>query len=261
MKQKTIKIIILGVVIVGLVGGGFWFAKVKKENFIKSQTFDSINQFQENPSPETISKLKTFIESPLLDQYLRERAIFVLTDVSTKLEKNSETRDYLKGLALNKEAPGNLQSAALANINLIDELFPPEKHGIMNTEVLGEIKPGNQISIIVKLLSDIDVENVEIGVGEIKQYSPMMDGEQYKPSIILTPISKPAIWKGSIKANILNELKFDFQVEKEGEVKLPIIYKFNFDQIDYEMERQFLYFKITKTGGEFFRFDDSTPQL
>jgi len=72
---------------VGLVGGGFWFAKVKKENFIKLQTFDSINQFQENPLPETISKLKTFIESPLLDQYLRERAVFVLTDVSTKLEK------------------------------------------------------------------------------------------------------------------------------------------------------------------------------
>jgi len=131
----------------------------------------------------------------------------------------------------------------------------------MNTEVLGEIKPGNQISIIVKLLSDIDVENAEVGAGEIKQYSPMMGGEEYEPSIILTPISRPAIWKGNIKANILNELKFDFQVEKEGEVKIPVVYKFNFDQIDYEMERQFLYFKITKTAGEFFRFDASSPQL
>ena len=261
MKQKTIKIIILGVVIAGLaVGGGFWFTKVKKENFIKSQTFDSINQFQENPSPEAINQLKTFIESPLLDQYLRERAIFVLTDVSTKLEKNSETRDYLKEVALDKEVSSNLQSAAFANINLIDELFPPKKHGIMNTEVLGEIKPGNQISIIVKLLSDIDVEDVEVGAGEIKQYSPMIGPEEYEPSIILTPISKPAIWKGSIKSDTLKELKFDFRIEKEGEIKFPVVYKFNFDQIDYEMERQFLYFKITKTGGEFFRLDASISQ-
>ncbi len=255
IKLKSLKtIFILGVVvmIVLLIFGYIWLAKIKEEKFIKSQTFDSINKLQEFPSQKTIKKLKILTESSFLDSYLRERAIFVLTDISIKLEKNSETRDYLKKIALNQEMPVNLHSAALANLDLIDQLFPPKKHGMMNVDVQGEIKLGGQISIIIRLLSDIDVENVKVGAGGIKHYSPMLTPEKIE-SPIITPITKPPWWKGSIKANALKELKFDFRIEKEGEIEFPVVYEFNFDSIDSETEKQSLYFKITKTGGEFSR--------
>lgn len=253
MDKKIKKIILAILLIIGaLVLVSFYLGKIKEEKFIKSQTFDSINKLQEFPSKEMIKKLKVLAESSLLDSYLRERAIFALTDIAIKLEKNSETRNYLKKIALNQEVPVNLHSAALANIDLIDELFPPKKHGMMNVDVRGEIKPGSQISIIIRLLSDIDVENVKVGAGGIKHYSPMLAPEKIDPSII-TPITKPPWWKGSIKANIIKELKFDFRIEKEGEVEFPVVYEFDFDLIDSETEKQSLYFKITKTGGEFSR--------
>lgn len=250
MDKKIKKIILAILLIIGaLVLVSFYLGKIKEEKFIKAQTFDSINKLQEFPSQETIKKLKVLAESSLLDSYLRERAIFVLTDIAIKLEKNSETRNYLKKIALNQEVPVNLRSSALANIDLIDELFPPKKHGMMHVDVQGEIKPGSQISIIIRLLSDIDVENVKVGAGV---YSPMLVPEKIDPPII-TPITKPPWWKGSIKANIIKEFKFDFRIEKEGEVEFSVVYEFDFDLIDSETEKQSLYFKITKTGGEFSR--------
>jgi len=249
MNKKIKKIILAISLIIGvLVLVSFYLIKVKEEKFIKSQTFDSINEFQEFPSQKTIKRLKVLIESSLLDSYLRERAIFILTDISIKLEKNSEARDYLKKIALNQEMPVNLHSAALANLDLIDQLFPPKKHGMMNVDVQGEIKLGGQISIIIRLLSDIDVENVKVAAGRIP---PMLTPE--KRDYLIAPITFPPEWKGSIKANILKELKFDFRIEKEGEIEFPVVYEFNFDSIDSETEKQSLYFKITKTGGEFSR--------
>lgn len=244
-NRKTIYLILGILVVVGLlISSYFVIEKVREEKFIKEQTFDSINELQEFPSQETIKKLKTLIESPLLDSYLRERAIFVLTDVSIKLEENSEVRSYLKNLILDKKIPAELHSSVFANINLIDELFPPKKHGIMDTEVWGEIRPGSRITIVVRILSDIDVENAKVIAGKLGK------DIEFLP---IVPISRPSWWKGSLKANTLKELKFDFLIEKEGEIELPVTYKFDFDQIDYEKETQFLYFKITKTGGEFSR--------
>lgn len=250
-KSQTLVIVAAVVMVVSIIAvlsihGYFGLPEGDEEEFIKAQTFDSINELQESPSEETIKKLKILIESPLLDSYLRERAIFVLTDVSIKLEKDTETRDYLKEIALNQEMPANLHSAAFANIYLIDELFPPEKHGVMQVDVQGEIKPGARISIIVKLLSEIDVENAQVGAGVIIN-SEVVDDP------IITVITRPPYWKGSLQANTLKELEFEFQIEKEGEIELPVAYKFSFDAIDYEIEKQSLYFKITESGGEFSR--------
>lgn len=72
-------------------------------------------------------------------------------------------------------------------------------------------------------------------------------------SPIITAISWPPSWRGSLKANTLLELTFDFQIERQGGVELPAAYKFDLDSVDYEIEKQSLYFRITKTGGEFSR--------
>ena len=218
----------------------------EEEKLVKAQTFDSINELQESPSEETIKKLRIFIESPLLDSYLRERAAFVLTDVSIRLEKEVEARDYLKGIALNQQMPVNLHSAAFANIDLIDQLSPPQKHGMMQVDVEGEIQVGARISLVIRVLSDIDVENAQVRAGVVKN-------SEVVESPIITIITRPPGWKGSLTANTLKELRFDFQIEREGQVKLPISYKFSFDSIDYEIEDQFLYFSITEAGGEFSR--------
>jgi hypothetical protein len=224
------------------------------------QTFDSINELQESPSEGTIETLRALIEDPELDPYLRERAIFVLTDVSISLERNSEIRDYLKEIALDQGMPSGLQSAALAGVDFMDELFPPEKHGMMHVDVRGEIRPGSQIAIIVALLSDIDVENAEVYAGVNKLYS-LAPGAQVVDDPIITPIGDPYDWKGTLEADTLKEIRFDFKIEQEGEIELPVSYKFTFDEIDYELEEQSLYFAITSTGGEFYRAEDSQTDI
>jgi len=244
-KLKTFLILVAVAVVVSLV---VIFVGQPESEF---DSIDSINELQESPSEGTIETLRALVEDPSLDPYLRERAVFILTDVSIKLERNSEIRDYLKEIALNQEMPASLQSAALANIDLTDQLFPPERHGMMHVDVRGEIKPGNQIAIIVALLSDIDVENARVNAGVIKLYSPTEDAQVIDYPII-TPIDFPS-WEGALEADTLKELRFDFQIEQEGEIKLPVSYKFTFDQIDYEIGEQSLYFTITGTGGEFSR--------
>lgn len=258
LKKSQALAIVGAVILVAVVAVVLWFSGFfglpggDEEEFIRAQTFESINELQESPSEQTIQTLKTLIESPLLDPYLRERAVFVLTDVSIKLEEDSETRDYLKGIALNQQLPSNLQSAALANIYLIDELFPRARHGLMQVDVRGEIRPGSRISLVVKLLSDIDVEDARVDAGVIKQYSPMEVPEAVEHPII-TAITWPPSWRGSLKANTMQEVVFDFQIERQGEIELPVVYKFDFDSVDYEIGKQSLYFRITKTSGEFTR--------
>ncbi|MGQ9546810.1 MAG: hypothetical protein ACUVTR_06625 [Dehalococcoidia bacterium] len=254
-KSRLLSLVATVVVIAVVLAVRWYLGFLKRpggsqEDFIRAQTFDSINELQESPSQETIQTLKTLIESPLLDPYLRERGVLVLTDLSIRLEEDAQTRDYLKGIASNQQFPSNLQSAALASIYLIDELFPRQKHGLMQVDVVGEVRPGSRISLVIRLLSDIHVEDARVDAGVPKQYSPMEVPEAVE-SPIITAISRPPFWRGSFKANTLLELTFDFQIERQGDVELPVVYKFDFDSIDYEIEKQSLYFRITKTGGEF----------
>ena len=264
-KPKTFLIVVALALLVSLVvacggvpggggepGGGDW-------------TLDAINELQESPSDDTIEMLRGVIEDedPELDPYLRERAIFVLTDVSIMLDRRelegmemervSQNRDYLKEIALNQEMPASLQSAALANIDLTDELFPPERHGAMHVDVRGELKPGSQIAIIVTLFSQIHVENARVNAGVVKLYSPTED-DQVRNYPIITPIDVPS-WEGEVELDTLMELRFDFRIEQEGEMKFPVSYKFTFDGIDYEIGEQSLYFTITSEGGGFSRLE------
>lgn len=236
----------------GQPGGGDW-------------TLDSINELQEFPDEDTIDTLIALVEDDELDPYLRERALSVLTDVSIRLDRmeldrmemvrNSQTREYLKGIALDQTMPASLQSAALANIDLIDTLFPPERHGTMTVDVRGEIKPGNRIAILVSLLSDIYVGNARVCAGMIYHHTETEDPLDV-PIPIITPITDPPLWEGELKEDTVQELRFDFQIEAEGEMDLPVSYKLSFDEMDYEFETQSLVFTVTTTGGEFSRAED-----
>ncbi len=254
-KLKTFLIVVAVAVVVSLV---VVYLRQPESQF---DSIDSINELQEFPSEDTIDTLIALVEDDELDPYLRERALCVLTDVSIRLDRmeldgtrmvrHSQTREYLKEIALYQIMPdSSLQSAALANIDLIDTLFPPERHGTMHVDVRGDIKPGNHIAILVSLLSDIYVEDARVSAGMIPQHAQMEDPLDI-PTPIITPITDPPLWRGELRADTVQELRFDFQIEAEGEMELPVSYKFNFDEMDYEFEKQSLVFTVTTTGGNF----------
>ena len=121
-----------------------------------------------NLDPEDIPELKEIVETPP-DNYTRERAIFVLTDIAIRKDVPEEVVDFLKDIAYN-ERNEDVVAAAYANLYLIRETYPLEMKGDLTIRVEGEIKKGNNVTVVADASSAVDVSKAIVRIKEIVEY-------------------------------------------------------------------------------------------
>jgi hypothetical protein len=177
------------------------------------------------------------------DPYVRERAVFTLVDIAIEGNETEEIVDFLKELAMN-ETDDNVRTAAYANIDLIRDLYPPEKKGAIALYFLGDIKKGSEVSLVAEVSSATYLnEEAILGI------TSLPDGIE---------LLSPGVLKLELEANIPQEVDFNLRLNQTGEYIIAVALKLSFDRIDYEIIHKDVYLVVNESDGEFFELE---PQV
>ena len=193
-----------------------------------------------NPPDNYVEELTSIVEKDD-DPYIRERAIFTLTNIAIKGNETDEIIGFLKNLAIS-DKDEDIQSAAYSNIYLIREIYPLEKKGSMELSVIGDIRKGSNITFCAEVSSKVDVNIPAIvGIGHLDNN---------------IELDSPGVEKISLKANVPQEVRFDLHLKETGQYIIPVGFELRFDLVDYESIHQRIAIKIDETSGEFALLED-----
>ena len=192
-----------------------------------------------DPPENYIDKLMSIVQDND-DPYVRERAVFTLVDIAVGGNETEEIIDFLKVLAMD-EKEDNVRTAAYANIDLIRDLFPPEKTGSLELYLSGNIGKGSEVALVAEVSSTIDLEEEAI-LGIIS----LPDGIE---------LLSPGVLKLELKANVSKEVGFNLRLIQTGEYIITVALKLSFDRIDYEEVHKDIHLTVNESDGEFFELE------
>lgn len=201
---------------------------------------DYLSAMELNPPDNYVEELTSIVEKND-DPYMRERAIFTLTNIAIKENETDEIIGFLKNLAIN-EKDEDIQSAAYSNIYFIREIYPLEKQGSLELSVIGDIRKGSNITLCARVSSKVDVNIPAIvGIGHLDN-----NIELFSPGV-------EKIW---LEANVPQEVKFDLYLKETDKYMIPVAFELKFDQVDYESIHQRILIIVNETSGEFSLLED-----
>jgi len=192
---------------------------------------------QLSPPENYIQELMLVVEKNEVP-YVRERAIFTLTDIAIRKYETEKIIDFLKDIAMN-ESDDNVRTAAYANIDLIREIYPLEKKGSLNLSISGDIKKDSNITLIAKISSKVDVEAI-VGIDYLHNNIELLS---------------PPYHKVDLKANEPQEVEFDLHLKETGEYFIPVTLMLSFDRVDYETIEDEIVINVGEFGGEIIPYE------
>ena len=227
-RRFLVPLIIIGVVIViagiVLIGGQF-FGTGKA-------TISSLEAMQVQP-PEDYNRQLMDIIRKNPDPYIRERAVFTLTDIAIKKNASEKIVPELREIALNGQ-DANLQSAAYANLALIDTVVPKIPQATLDVLVQGTIRPGQTITVVAVITSQRQPAKALVGTLLIPKgldlTSPPITAVKFVPG---SPVSVP----------------FTFTIRDPGSYKIPVHLLVSYNRVESEHITRYLYLKADSTGG------------
>lgn len=230
-RRFLVPLIIIGVVIViagiVLIGGQF-FGTGKA-------TISSLEAMQVQP-PEDYNRQLMDIIRKNPDPYIRERAVFTLTDIAIKKNASEKIVPELREIALNGQ-DANLQSAAYANLALIDTVLPKIPQATLNISVQGTIRPGQTITVVAVITSQRQPAKALVGTSLIPKgldlTSPPITAVKLVPG---SPASVP----------------FTFTIRDPGDYKIPVHLLVSYNRVESEQITRYLYLKADSAGGSSF---------
>jgi len=234
MKKIYALFIVIAVVVIAailIISMGKWM-KEEKSNPEEVDT-KYLERMQLDPPEDYIQELMSVVEKNK-DPYVRERAIFTLTDIAIRKYETEKIVDFLKEIAM-KETEDNVRTAAYANIDLIREYYPLEKQGSLELSVSGDIKKSSSIKLIARISSKVNVEDAIVGIDYLHKNIELLSMPYYKTDL---------------KANEPKEFEFELLLKEVGEYEIPVTLMLSFDRIDYEEIREEILLKVDETGGE-----------
>ncbi len=184
---------------------------------------------------ERLDELKEIILSDK-DDYTRERALFIFSDISLKEDEAEEAISFLKEVAA---ADPEMRTGALANLDFIREENPFETNDALKPRVEGDIKPGSQIKVILEVSSSRDSKG-EAGINQIGNLNQNLNGIS---SSDITPVEM-GLRKGEVK-----EISYDLNIDQEGEYVIGVFLKLSLDRWDSMIIRKTIYLKVGKDAG------------
>lgn len=192
-----------------------------------------LESVQLNPPEDYIDQLTLIVEKNK-DPYVRETAIFALTDIASRKDETDKIIDFLKNVGIN-ETDDNVRSAAHANIDLIRDRYPLEKKGALELSISGDVKKGATIILTARVSATTDIAEAMIGIDRLHQNIDM--------------VSAP-FPKFSLEANEPKELKFTVLLKETGEYTIPVTLFFSFDTFDSEETENGVLLKVYEDSGE-----------
>lgn len=191
-----------------------------------------VEEMQKAPPDDYLEQLRAVVEEGT-DPYVRERAIFALTDIAVRRDETEEVIDFLKQVALD-EKNDNVRSAAYANLDLIKELYPAERKGSLQLCIAGDIRKGSDVKLIATISSKVDVEAIV-----------SIDYLHVDIQAVSAPFHKVAL-RGDEPA----EVEFELRLTQTGEYFIPVTLMLSFDRVDYELIEDGIQIRVGEDWGE-----------
>jgi len=235
------KIVILsGVLVAGiLLAAGLLFWSVSGPE--KDVAY--VEGLHRNMEPGSIPELMEIIrKSP--DNDARERAMFVLTDISLNASNTEETVQLFKDIALSEEND-DVRTAAYTNLYHIRSVHPPESRGTLEVRIQGNLREGSRVTLIATVSSSVDVGNALTGIQKIA------DKESSHTDGITLNSSHPMPLKLSLKAGVPQEIPFTLDIHKKGLYKIVYVLILQFDRVDSEEITKEILIEVDKDSGKY----------
>lgn len=201
-------------------------------------TVSDIEAIMINPGDNYIEELEEIIETHE-NASVREAAILALADITIMKNETEQVVDFLKDIAMN-EKEVNVRSAAYAALDLIREIYPLEKKGTLEVDIIGDIKKNGNIILVATISSTVDVEG-SIAIEYLH--------------LNIEPLTAPFKYV-NLEADISQDVEFELHLEDVGEYFIPVILMLSFDRVDYEITKKKIFMNVYEDSGEVLRIED-----
>jgi len=132
-------------VIIGCSGGG---DSSKEDSSEPKITVEELNKIHMQMKEESIENLKNIIQNNP-DKKIKERAIFILSDIAIKNDKTKEIIPFLEKVAQNDKS---IRTVAYANLDLLRETTPPPIN--LDIRVKNFIKKNSTVLLTLHITSE-----------------------------------------------------------------------------------------------------------
>jgi hypothetical protein len=228
-------------VVVVLVAAGVIYWQFPKGNSPERISLDGLDNIQLRLDENDIPFLKEVaLKHP--DNYVRERALSVMTDIAVRDDAVNEVTDFLKGIAFDEKNDA-VRSAAYTNISLIREMYPLQVPASLDLEVEGVVIQGNLITLVARAQCGIEVREASVGIMHI------LGKDSSDTSGIRLTSPNPVNF--SLSAGKEQDTEFVMELRNPGEYRVRCSLKLSFDRVDYVTLEKELHLRVEKTGGSY----------
>ena len=237
MKKLVLLTIVSIAGILLIAGLFFWSVSTVEKNS------EYVDRLHLKMDPGSIPELMEIIrKSP--DNDARERAMFVLTDISLNASNTEGTVQLFKDIALTEEND-DVRTAAYTNLYHIRSVHPPESRGTLEVRIQGNLREGSRVTLIATVSSSVDVGNALTGIQKIA------DKESSHTDGITLNSSHPMPLKLSLKAGVPQEIPFTLDIHKKGLYKIVYVLILQFDRVDSEEITKEILIDAGKDSGKY----------
>lgn len=198
-----------------------------------------IDDIQMRMNPQDIPQLKNIAETHA-DLSVRERAIFVMTDIANRSNRGEEIVPFLKSI-VHTTSHRQLRTAAYTNLDLIRESSRPEITGDLQIRVDGEIKLGNTVSMVGIASASAPIMEASFGIKRIVT----LDGTGH-----IRPAGR-APKRFGLAAGQSHETSIDIALENEGRYGILCILKLDLDRTECVYIERSVYLTVQAETGSY----------
>ena len=211
------------------------------------QPFSSLRDLEAihlNLSASDIPRIGATVADPRVNRDIRDRAIFILTDVALSTNRTGEALTLLKRVAAT-ERDERLRTAAYANIDLIRRVSVADKYGDVEIRIDGLIHQGTNVTLVAKISTYKPISKTLFGITKI------VEGEKGPTDGIV--IINPPLWPihVSLQPGSSQEIPITLTLAREGEYQIVCALQMDVDRTDYQRIQKEVYITVRKDSGEY----------
>lgn len=234
------KILLVAIV---LVAGIVLVAALRSCDDYPRADLEVVDDLHRDLLPSSIPTLKDIIGSST-EPYVRERAIFALTDIAIAHTIPEEAAPFLKELALHERQP-TVRTAAWGNLELLRESHPILIDGSLALRMDGEVKTGSRVRLVCTALVSSPSVSATVGVERIVSFRTEPTG-----TVAFAPGTYSS-QHAQLPAFEPKEFVFEFDLSGSGSFGVLVVLKLDYDRVDYATLESQGVITFNEKGGSF----------
>jgi len=192
------------------------------------------------------------------DNYTRERAVSDYADIALQTGNGERALAFLKAVAYD-EANDDVRTSAYSNYYLLQDELGKKPETSLDVKVLGDIKPGNNITVVLTILSTrgSNTSSVVLWPSELQDRNYSLGGGNFvdvntgKGAFAQAEVTPSTRLRTYIPANISMEMPYTVYLKGAGQTILKAMVEVRYDRLDYDWVEKDIFLDVGPSGGNY----------